>query len=81
MIVIWGVYFARCDNSCVQLVLCEVSGILKMERYPWEGFSVSLLLPFMRVCFECEIVDWIHIASDKIQWWALVNTVMNILVS
>jgi hypothetical protein len=24
-----------------------------------------------------EVVDWIHLAQDRNQWWALVNTVMN----
>jgi hypothetical protein len=24
-----------------------------------------------------EGVDWIHLAQDRDQWWALVNTVMN----
>jgi hypothetical protein len=23
-------------------------------------------------------VEWIHLAQDRDQWWALVNTVMNI---
>jgi hypothetical protein len=27
-----------------------------------------------------EVVDWIHLAQDKDQWWALVNTVMNLQV-
>jgi hypothetical protein len=25
-------------------------------------------------------VDWIHLAEDRDRWWALVNTVMNLLV-
>jgi len=24
-----------------------------------------------------EGVDWIHLAHDRDQWWALVNTIMN----
>jgi hypothetical protein len=28
----------------------------------------------------CEGVDWIHLAQDRNQWWAVVNTVMNIWV-
>jgi hypothetical protein len=28
-----------------------------------------------------EAVDWIHLVVDRDQWWALVNTVMNLLVS
>jgi hypothetical protein len=27
-----------------------------------------------------EVVDWIHLAQDKDQWEALVNTVMNLWV-
>jgi hypothetical protein len=29
----------------------------------------------------CESVDWIHLAQDMEQWWALLNMVMNLLVS
>jgi hypothetical protein len=25
----------------------------------------------------CEVVDWIHVALDSVQWWSFVNTVMN----
>jgi hypothetical protein len=25
-----------------------------------------------------EDVDWMHLAQDRDQWWAVVNTVMNI---
>jgi hypothetical protein len=25
-------------------------------------------------------VDWIHLAQNRDQWWAIVNTVMNLLV-
>jgi len=28
----------------------------------------------------CEGVDWIHLIQDRVQWWALVNTVMNLRV-
>jgi hypothetical protein len=27
-----------------------------------------------------EDVDWIHMAQDKDQWWAVVNTIMNLRV-
>jgi hypothetical protein len=27
-----------------------------------------------------EIVDWIHLAQDRDQWWAVVNTVMNLRI-
>jgi hypothetical protein len=30
---------------------------------------------------EWECVDWILLAQDRDQWWALVNMVMNLWVS
>jgi hypothetical protein len=27
-----------------------------------------------------EVVDWIHLAQDRDQWWALMNTVMKLRV-
>jgi hypothetical protein len=26
------------------------------------------------------VMDWIHLAQDRDQWWAVVNTVMNLWV-
>jgi len=28
-----------------------------------------------------EGMDWIYLAQDRVQWWALVNMMMNIQVS
>jgi len=28
-----------------------------------------------------KVVDWIHLAQDRDQWWALANTVMNVRVT
>jgi len=27
-----------------------------------------------------EVLDWTHLAEDRVQWWALVNTVTNLYV-
>jgi len=27
-----------------------------------------------------KVVDWIHLAQNRVHWWALVNTVMNLRV-
>jgi len=29
----------------------------------------------------CGGMDWIHVTRDREMWWALVNAVMNLLVS
>jgi hypothetical protein len=29
----------------------------------------------------CENVDWIHLDQNRDRWWALVNTVLNYLIS
>jgi hypothetical protein len=29
---------------------------------------------------EYDRVNWNHVAQDKVRWWALVNTVMNLRV-
>jgi len=28
----------------------------------------------------CEVVDWMHLAQNRDQWWAVVNTVKSLLV-
>jgi len=30
---------------------------------------------------ECEDVDWIHLAVDRVQHWALLNMVMHLSIS
>jgi hypothetical protein len=29
---------------------------------------------------QCEGVEWIYLALDRIQWWALVNVIMSLWV-
>jgi hypothetical protein len=35
-------------------------------------------LPFREIGWEG--VDWMHLAQDRDQWWALVNMIMNLWV-
>jgi hypothetical protein len=44
-------------------------------RNRWE---VNIIMDLSDI--GCEDVDWIHVAQDRVQWWAFVNTVMNIRV-
>jgi hypothetical protein len=49
---------------------------LTRPRCRWEhGIKMDLT----EICWEG--VDWIHLAPDRDQWWALMNAVMNLLAS
>jgi hypothetical protein len=44
-------------------------------RYKWEdGIKMNLRET------GWEGVEWIHLAEDRNQWWAVVNTVMNLWI-
>jgi hypothetical protein len=38
----------------------------------------TVILKYMLKENGCENVDWIHLTYDRVQWWAVVNTVMNL---
>jgi hypothetical protein len=42
------------------------------------GLGVDII----KMCIKevCGGVNWMHLAQDAVQWWALVNTVMNFRV-
>jgi hypothetical protein len=48
-------------------------------RKPRSGWENNVKMAIKEIGFE--IVDWIQLAQDAGQWWALVNTVMNRWVS
>jgi len=50
-------------------------GPLGRPRRRWED---NIKMDLQEV--GCEGMDWIEVAQDRDSWWALVNTVMNILV-
>jgi hypothetical protein len=47
--------------------------LLGRPRRRWE---VNVKVDIIRET-EWEGVDWMHVAQDRDQWWAVVNTVMN----
>jgi hypothetical protein len=42
---------------------------------PGHGWKDNIIMDLREIGWEC--VNWMHLAEDREQWWALVNTVMN----
>jgi len=53
----------------------EGTGPFRRRSCKWEDY-----IRLDRREIECEVVDWIHIAENRDQWCALVNSVMNLQV-
>jgi hypothetical protein len=49
---------------------------LGRHRHRWEG-NIRIYLREI----GWEVLDWMHLAQDRDKWQAVVNTVMNLLVS
>jgi hypothetical protein len=49
---------------------------LGRPRHRWED---NIKIYFQEV--RCDGMDWIALAQDRDSWWALVNAVINLLVS
>jgi hypothetical protein len=49
---------------------------LGRNRHRWEN-NIKLDLKEIR----CDGIDWNHLARDRDQWWAHVNTIMNLQIS
>jgi hypothetical protein len=49
---------------------------LGIPRHRWEG---NIIMDVREI--GCEVVNWIHLAQDRDQWQALVNTVINLWIS
>jgi hypothetical protein len=66
------------DEKCIQ------NFSLKLERkrpigrpmYRWKD---NIKMDLKEIGHE--VVDWIHLAQDWVQWWALVNMIMYLWVS
>jgi hypothetical protein len=44
------------------------------------GVDDSIILKQLLKEIRCEGVDWTRLVQNMVQWWALVNTIMNIRV-
>jgi hypothetical protein len=43
-----------------------------------DAHTINTRLDFRKIA--CEGINWMHLAQVRVQWWAFVNLVMNILV-
>jgi hypothetical protein len=49
--------------------------LLRRLTHKWEDNIKTDLREIM-----WEVVDWMHMTQDRVEWWAVVNTVMNLRV-
>jgi hypothetical protein len=65
------------DNKCIKILVKEPGGkgLLARFRHRWED---NIRMDLREI--EWEGVDWIHLAEDRNQWWALVFMVLNLWV-
>jgi hypothetical protein len=47
-------------------------------RIPWHKWEDNIRIGLREIGWEG--VDWMHLAQERDQWWALVNMVMNLQV-
>jgi hypothetical protein len=43
---------------------------------PKRGWVGNIKMDLIKIGWD--VMDWINLAQDRDQWWALVNTVMNV---
>jgi hypothetical protein len=63
-------------HICLSPVCYANSNLLTTSRLQWKD-NIKIILKKI----EWDVVDWIHLAQDRDQWRAVVNTVMNLRVT
>jgi hypothetical protein len=66
------------SNPTTPIVRLYMKKERKLGR-PSHGWKNSIKMDFKEM--GCVVMDWINLAQDRMQWWIVVNTVMNILVT
>jgi hypothetical protein len=56
-------------------ITCSSSRLLRRPRLRWED-DIKMDLREIGI----DAANWIRLAQDRVRWWALVNTVMNLQV-
>jgi hypothetical protein len=64
-------------RSAYKILVGKPKGNRQFER-PRSRWENDIILDLAEIGWE--VVDWIHLAQDRDQWPAGVNTVMNLLV-
>jgi hypothetical protein len=73
------------DNCSFKIVIINAYNILfarpeelrplVRHKQKWDGNTIIDLKQI-----DYEVVDWIHIAEDRVRWWAVMNRVINLQV-
>jgi hypothetical protein len=53
----------------------HVLSVSLKEKY---GYKLEDNIKIKLTEVEWHVVDWMHLSEDQEQWWAFVNTVMNL---
>jgi len=73
----------RWEGNLVRMIEMRNAFNILMEtlggKRPLEGGEGNIKIYFKGT--GCEVVIWLHLAHNKVKWWALVNTVMSLRVS
>jgi hypothetical protein len=72
----WAGYVTRTGEmiNAYQVLFAKRKGNTQLGIY-WHRWKNNIKMNLKDITWEC--LDWIHLAQDRVQWWAIVNTVMN----
>jgi hypothetical protein len=51
-----------------------------LGKTTWEAWEGEDTIKMDLIATGCEDVYWLQVAQGRVQWWAFVNTVMNLQV-
>jgi hypothetical protein len=61
------------DEICIKTVIGKPEGKRPLEK-PRRRWEYNIRMDLRET--DLEGVEWMHLAQDRYQWWARVNTVM-----
>jgi hypothetical protein len=75
----WADYIARTGEmkNAYNILVGKPDGKKPLRR-PRHGWEDTIRMDIREIGWQ--VVDWIHVAQDRDQWRAVVNTVMNLRV-